>query len=201
MAAVALAVFVIWMSVTFIGKSVAMKRKTGFSGFHGMSEDEAPVARLAVVLIILGTIGALVAPVLELVGAIDPFGFMTDDWIGWLGLVVALLGAIVSLVAQAAMGESWRIGVDPGERTELVTDGLFGWSRNPFFAAVYVFALGLFLMVPNPVSLAAGLCLFFGFEIQVRVVEEPNLRAVFGEEYEGYGRRVGRFAPGIGRFG
>jgi protein-S-isoprenylcysteine O-methyltransferase Ste14 len=201
MAALALSIFLIWMLVTFIGKSVAMKRKTGFSGFHGMSDDEAPIARLAGGLIIIGTIGALIAPILELVGAIGPFVSMTDDWIGWVGLALTLVGAIVSLVAQAAMGESWRIGVDPGERTELVTDGLFRWSRNPFFGAVYVFALGLFLMVPNPVSVVAGLCLFIGFEIQVRVVEEPNLRAVFGEEYEGYGRRVGRFAPGIGRFG
>lgn len=200
MAAVALAVYVIWTVVTFVGKSVAMKRRTGFSGFHGMSEDEGPVARFAGLLIIVGSIGALVAPVLELVGAIGPFDLLDSGWIGWVGLVLALAGAVISLAAQAAMGESWRIGVEPGEQTELVTDGLFRWSRNPFFGAVYVFALGLFLMVPNPVSLVAGLCLFLGFEIQVRVVEEPNLRAVFGERYEVYGRRVGRFLPWVGRF-
>ena len=184
MAAVALIVYVVWMVVTFIGKSVAMKRRTGSTGFHGMSEEEGPVARFAGVLIFLGSLGALAAPVLELIGTIEPFGFMEAGWAGPVGLGLALAGAAISRRAQAEMGESWRIGVEPGERTELVTDGLFGISRNPFFGAVYLFALGLFLMVPNPVALFAGICLFCGFEIQVRVVEEPNLRAVFGQDYE-----------------
>ena len=200
MAATALVVYLVWMVVAFVGKSVAMKRKTGSTGFHGMAEEEGPVARFAGVLIVVGSIGALVAPILELTGTAEPFGFLTAGWVGWTGLVLALGGAATSLVAQAAMGESWRIGVEPGERTELVTDGVFGLSRNPFFGAVYILALGLFLMVPNPVSVVAGACLFIGFEIQVRVVEEPNLRQVFGREYEEYGRRVGRFLPGIGRF-
>ena len=43
-------------------------------------------------------------------------------------------------------------------------------------------------------------CLFLGFEIQVRTVEEPNLRQVFGEEYVRYGQATGRFFPGLGRF-
>lgn len=199
MAAIALVAYLIWMFVAFLGKSIAMKRKTGSSGFHGMSEDEPPAGRLAGILIVVGSVGALVAPTVEILGVIEPFGFLTGGWIGVLGLVLVLIGAAVSLVAQAGMGESWRIGVEPGEKTDLVTDGLFRWSRNPFFGAVYVFALGLFLMVPNPVAMVAGICLFLGFEIQVRVVEEPNLKAVFGREYEAYGQRVGRFLPGIGR--
>lgn len=199
MAAAALAVYAIWMVVTFVGKSIAMKRRTGFTGFHGMSEEEGPTARFAGLLIIVGSVGALVAPILELTGTIGPFDFLTAGWVGWIGLALALIGAALSLLAQHAMGDAWRIGVEPGERTELVEDGLFGLSRNPFFGAVYLFAVGLFLMVPNPVALVAGLCLFFGFEVQVRAVEEPNLRQVFGEAYEDYGRRVGRFLPGVGR--
>ena len=200
MATLALSIYVLFLLVTFGGKSLAMKRRTGSTGFHGMAKDEGPVERFAGLLIILGSIGALIAPILQLTGAIEPFGFLGAGWIGWLGLFLVLGGWALCLAAQAEMGESWRIGVEPGERTELVTDGLFAWSRNPFFAAVFLFSFGLFLMVPNPVAIVAGLCLFLGFEIQVRTVEEPNLRQVFGEEYERYGRETGRFLPGIGRF-
>ncbi len=199
MATLALSIYVLFLLVTFGGKSLAMKRRTGSTGFHGMSKDEGPVERFAGLLIIIGSIGALVAPILQLTGTIQPFGFLEATWIGWFGLALVLGGWALCLAAQEAMGESWRIGVEPGERTELVTDGLFAWSRNPFFAAVFVFSLGLFLMVPNPIALVAGFCLFLGFEIQVRTVEEPNLRKVFGEEYERYGRKVGRFLPGVGR--
>lgn len=200
MALVALLVYVAFLLVTFGGKSITMKRRIGSTGFHGMSEEEGPVERFAGILIILGSIGALVAPVLQLTGVTEPFGALDGTWVGWAGLVLALLGWVLCLVSQAEMGESWRIGVEPGERTELVTEGLFAYSRNPFFAAVFIFALGLFLMVPNPIAVVAGLCLFLGFQIQVRTVEEPNLREVFGEAYVRYGERVGRYLPGIGRF-
>ena len=200
MALIALLVYVAFLLVTFGGKSIAMKRRIGSTGFHGMSEEEGPVERFAGVLIILGSIGALVAPILELTGVAEPFGGLDETWVGWAGLVLALLGWVLCLVSQAEMGASWRIGVEPGERTELVTEGLFAYSRNPFFAAVFVFALGLFLMVPNPIAAVAGLCLFLGFQIQVRTVEEPNLREVFGEDYVRYGERVGRYLPGIGKF-
>ncbi|MFM9045393.1 MAG: methyltransferase family protein [Solirubrobacterales bacterium] len=200
MALVALLAYVAFLLVTFGGKSIAMKRRIGSTGFHGMSEEEGPIERFAGVLIILGSVGALVAPVLQLTGVVEPFGTLNAGWVGWAGLILALLGWVVFLVSQAEMGESWRIGVEPGERTELVTEGLFAYSRNPFFAAVFIFALGLFLMVPNPIAVAAGLCLFLGFQIQVRTVEEPNLREVFGEDYVRYGERVGRYLPGIGRF-
>ena len=200
MALVALLVYVAFLLVTFGGKSITMKRRIGSTGFHGMSEEEGPVERFAGILIILGSIGALVAPVLQLTGVTEPFGALDGTWVGWAGLVLALLGWVLCLVSQAEMGESWRIGVEPGERTELVTEGLFAYSRNPFFAAVFIFALGLFLMVPNPIAVVAGLCLFLGFQIQVRTVEEPNLKGVFGEDYVRYGERVGRYLPGIGRF-
>lgn len=199
MAWTALTLYLIWLIAAFGAKSLAMRRRVGFSGFHGMSGNEGPAARFAGVLIIAGSIGAFVAPVLELTGTIQPFEFLEADWIGWVGLAIAVSGALISFMAQAGMGDSWRIGVEAGEETKLVTGGFFSVCRNPFFGAVFVLALGLFLMVPNPVALVAGLGLFLGFEIQVRVIEEPNLKQVFGGEYEEYGRRVGRFLPGLGR--
>jgi protein-S-isoprenylcysteine O-methyltransferase Ste14 len=41
------------------------------------------------------------------------------------------LGLAGSLLAQLAMGDSWRIGVDESEKTELVTAGPFAVVRNP----------------------------------------------------------------------
>ena len=55
--------------------------------------------------------------------------------------------------AQIAMGASWRIGVDPDERTELVMDGPFAVVRNPIFAAMLPTALGLTLLVPSWVAI------------------------------------------------
>jgi hypothetical protein len=48
--------------------------------------------------------------------------------------------AALTVIAQFAMAESWRIGVDPNERTPLVTTGAFAMVRNPIFTAMLVTA-------------------------------------------------------------
>ena len=40
-----------------------------------------------------------------------------------------------------------------------------------------------------------------GLELQVRAVEEPYLLRTHGDAYRAYAARVGRFLPGVGRFG
>ncbi|MCT7350596.1 methyltransferase [Streptomyces coelicoflavus] len=81
------------------------------------------------------------------------------------------------------MGASWRVGVNTDERTTLVTGGLFAHARNPVFTAMAITALGLALMVPNWVSLLALACLITAIQLQVRVVEEPYLKAMHGPAY------------------
>ena len=97
------------------------------------------------------------------------------------------------------MGDSWRIGVDESERTELVTAGPFGVVRNPIFAAMIPIPLGLALLVPNVVAFAAFPALVGAPELQVRLVEEPYLMRVHGERYLAYGSHVGRFVQGVGK--
>lgn len=107
-------------------------------------------------------------------------------------------GLALALIAQLAMGDSWRTGVHPATCTDLVTNGVFGSVRNPTFAAMTVATAGLVLLVPNPVSAAALLVLVAALEIQVRLVEEPYLRALHGPVYEAYLSSAGRFVPGVG---
>jgi protein-S-isoprenylcysteine O-methyltransferase Ste14 len=94
---------------------------------------------------------------------------------------------------------AWRVGVDPSERTEFVTRGLFQCVRNPIFSALGIFSLGYALLVPNFVSALGLVCGAGGLELQVRCVEEPFLLTTHGESYRDYARRVGRFVPWLGR--
>jgi protein-S-isoprenylcysteine O-methyltransferase Ste14 len=107
--------------------------------------------------------------------------------------------AALTVIAQFAMAESWRIGVDPNERTPLVTTGVFAMVRNPIFTAMLVTATGLTLTIPNVVSVIGLVVLIAALEVQVRLVEEPYLVVTHGTDYRRYAQRVGRFAPTIGR--
>jgi protein-S-isoprenylcysteine O-methyltransferase Ste14 len=97
------------------------------------------------------------------------------------------------------MGDDWRIGVDPGEHTGLVTNGPFSLVRNPIYAAMIPSFIGVALLAANVVTLAGALVLIAALELQTRLVEEPYLAAAHGERYAAYAARVGRFVPGIGR--
>jgi protein-S-isoprenylcysteine O-methyltransferase Ste14 len=97
------------------------------------------------------------------------------------------------------MGASLRIGVDPSERTDLVTDGPFRWARNPIYSAMVVYLGGVALLVPNAASLVAAVVLAVAVDLHVRLVEEPYLTATHGSSYAAYAARVGRFVPGVGK--
>lgn len=112
------------------------------------------------------------------------------------GLALMVGGLSGTLIAQVDLGRSWRIGVDPDERTDLVTSGLFSVARNPIFTAMAAFSIGTALAQRNRIATLAGLSMVAAVETQVRLVEEPYLRTVHGEAYTNYCQRVGRFLPG-----
>jgi len=143
---------------------------------------------------------ALVAAglVLDLIGVIEPIAALDGTAGHVTGVALAVGGIFLTFGAQLAMGDSWRVGVDPGERTDLVTSGPFAHVRNPIYSAMLPMVFGLVLMVPNVVVIAGFLALFVGLELQVRLVEEPYLLRVHGDTYAAYAARVGRFLPRLG---
>lgn len=120
---------------------------------------------------------------------------------GIAGGALAVGGGVLTLVAQGQMGASWRIGVDPDERTGLVRGGLYRWVRNPIFTGMLLFAAGEALLVPNRWGVAGAALLAASIEGQVRRVEEPYLLATHGDEYREWAAAAGRFLPGVGRLG
>lgn len=108
--------------------------------------------------------------------------------LGWAILVSALC---FIAVAQAQMGASWRIGVDP-QKTELKAMGLFAISRNPIFLGMRAIMLGVFLIAPNALSLAFLLLGEALMQLQVRF-EEAHLEVTQGEAYRAYKARVPRW--------
>jgi protein-S-isoprenylcysteine O-methyltransferase Ste14 len=90
------------------------------------------------------------------------------------------------------MGESWRIGIDEERRTPLVRKGVFGLSRNPIFLGMMITLVGLFLVIPNAVTLLALVLGVVLIQIQVRL-EEEFLSLAHGEAYAEYRRDVRRW--------
>jgi protein-S-isoprenylcysteine O-methyltransferase Ste14 len=201
MPTLALVLYVVYLLLAFGLRTVVQLRRTGSTGFKGIGGRPGSAEWLAGVGFTLAVVLGFSAPVLDLLDVVDPIAGLDGHGAHAAGTVLAIAGIAGTLVAQMAMGESWRIGVDPAERTQLVTSGPFALVRNPIFSAMLPTALGLTLIVPSWVAIAGLVGLLVALEVQVRVVEEPYLLRTHGETYAAYARRVGRFVPGVGRLG
>lgn len=199
MAVAALAIYLVWAALAFGWRAIVQRRRTGDTGFRGFSGTPGSIEWWAGLLFVVAIVAGLAAPVLDLVDIVEPLDLFDTDWIAAAGIALAVAGVVGTLAAQLAMGDSWRVGVDPDERTALVVDGPFALARNPIFSMMVLTAAGLALMVPNIVAVGGFVGLIVGLQLQVRLVEEPYLSTTHGQSYTSYAARVGRFLPGIGR--
>lgn len=195
----AIVLFVLFAAFGFGWRSWQQHRRTGSTGFRGVSGRPFSLEWFAGVGFIVSMGAAVFAPTLQLAGLVTPLEQFDRPWLNIAGIVIAVLGIAATLYAQLDMGDSWRIGVDAGETTALVRTGVFGWVRNPIFTAMLVFGLGIALVTPNAVAVVGFVLLVATIEAQVRVVEEPYLLATHGDAYRDYLATVGRFVPYVGR--
>jgi protein-S-isoprenylcysteine O-methyltransferase Ste14 len=195
---IALGLYALYLALAFGLRTWIQLRRTGSSGFKGISGRPGSLEWTAGVLFSVAIAVGVAAPVLDVTGVLDPLAALDSNGLRATGIALFATGLAATLYAQVAMGESWRIGVDEAERTALVTRGPFELVRNPIFSAMLPSSLGLTLLVPNAVALVGLGALLLALEIQVRLVEEPYLLKVHGDSYRDYASRVGRFVPGLG---
>jgi protein-S-isoprenylcysteine O-methyltransferase Ste14 len=199
-AALALVLYVAFLFGGFALRVILHRRMTGSSGVNSVLRGEPGSAEWwAGLTLAVATLTCLAGPIVQLAG-LEPISALVTPAVQILGVAIAILGFLGTVAAQHMMGASWRLGVNPEETTHLVTSGPFAFVRNPVFSTTVVSFAGLTLMAPNIVALIGFGLQLAAVHLQVRVVEEPYLRRVHGEAYTGYGRRVGRFLPGVGRF-
>jgi protein-S-isoprenylcysteine O-methyltransferase Ste14 len=86
-------------------------------------------------------------------------------------------------------------GHEVAPRTKhLMTGGPYRLSRNPMLTGIFVYLIGCCLWLWTWQSVVVFVVFVAIMLVQVRT-EEERLRHDFGEEYEEYCKRVGRFLP------
>jgi protein-S-isoprenylcysteine O-methyltransferase Ste14 len=195
----------IWMLIAFgiltFGVRVGIQlQRTGKTGLIGVRRG-GPLAWSSAILFTGGMAIGIVSIAHVRNGSLATIDALDTTPLHLVGIGIAGAAGLAVFAAQLGMGESWRIGVSEEERTELITGGWFSMIRNPIYTAMIAGWTGLALMVPTWLGIAAVVVIALGLEIQVRAVEEPYLSRAHGDAYRSYGSRVGRFIPGVGRFG
>jgi protein-S-isoprenylcysteine O-methyltransferase Ste14 len=108
------------------------------------------------------------------------------------GAMLVLAAPVLFAAALRSMGTSWRIGIDRRQPGQLVTSGVFGWSRNPIYLAFDLVVIGAFLIHGRVVYLILGAAVVLLIHAVV-LREERFLDAQYGEAFRAYRQRVGRY--------
>jgi protein-S-isoprenylcysteine O-methyltransferase Ste14 len=109
------------------------------------------------------------------------------------GVLMLIFSLLFVRVGQLQLKSSWRYGIDRANPPEeLITSGLFSFSRNPIYLGMLATSLGLFLVMPNALTLAVACTTFVLLQMRVRI-EEDFMTEVYRERYEEYCRRTRRW--------
>lgn len=108
------------------------------------------------------------------------------------GALLVIVGLGLDAAGLAALGDSWRLGVDEERPGELVTGGIYRLTRNPIYLFFNLFFLGVFLLQPRPVFLLFWLFAVMNLHGQIRA-EERFLARRHGQRYQDYCRRTSRY--------
>lgn len=108
------------------------------------------------------------------------------------GFCVGMIGDFIFLTSVLFMKDSWRAGIPEKDKTKLVTNGIYRFSRNPAFLGFDMMYIGVLLMYFNPLSAAFSLFATVMLHLQI-LQEEKYMESTFGKEYLDYKKKTFRY--------
>jgi protein-S-isoprenylcysteine O-methyltransferase Ste14 len=115
-------------------------------------------------------------------------------FLAWLGVLFCILALAFSIYCWYYMGEAWRIGIDPKEKTSLLSQGPFSYVRHPIYALSMLLMLGTYLTIQTKIALLLLGIHWILFTLEA-VREEGYLKKVHNENYYEYAKNTNRFLP------
>jgi len=186
--------FIVYFGIAFVAKSVIVAKRIGKNPLVLPKDDSAYgligfYFKLTMIFMFVYVLLFAFAPTFY--DKYLPIKELETSTVQYFGLGLLTFALIWTIIAQGHMKNSWRIGIDTETKTELITTGLFQFSRNPIFFGMIISLVGLFLTTPNALT---GLFLILGYvliQIQIRL-EEEFLTKEHGQNYLTYKQKVRR---------
>ena len=119
-------------------------------------------------------------------------------WLRWIGVPALLCGSSLLVWTFRALGTNLTDTVVTREKHTLVTHGPYFWIRHPLYSSAALVIVGMSLIASNWFLFVTGVVVLAILILRTRT-EESNLVARFGDGYQQYMDRTGRFVPRIGR--
>lgn len=119
-------------------------------------------------------------------------------WLRLFGAFLALVALLWFVWIHRSLGSNLSVRLQIKDSQKLVTDGPYRLIRHPMYTAFYVLHIAVFFLTANwfiGATWLAGLTVIILLRVKR---EEVMLLARFGDQYNSYMQRTGRFLPRIG---
>ncbi len=107
-------------------------------------------------------------------------------------LVLICINLVIVAVSLVNMKDSWRMGVLEDQKTPLIKNGIYRYSRNPFFLSLLIMFAAYTILLQNTFLFASSLAGFYLIHSMI-LKEEKYLESVHGEDYLQYKTKVPRY--------
>ncbi len=121
-----------------------------------------------------------------------PIEFFSNNYFIALGVLLLFFNLIVASLALIQMKDSWRVGIKESDKTVLIKEGIFGYSRNPYFLSYILLFIAYTILIANVAVLISSLISVF-FIHKMILKEEEYLEKIHRENYINYKKRVPRY--------
>lgn len=112
----------------------------------------------------------------------------------WGGVILLLIGSALLVWTFRTLGKNLTDTVVTRETHTLVVHGPYRWIRHPLYSSAALLVAAMSLIAANWFFFVAGVTLLCILIVRTRT-EEANLVARFGDSYQHYMGRTGRFVP------
>lgn len=144
---------------------------------------------------ILDIVFVLVQLALFLVFAYDIHAFTIyfSEPIFWIGVVILILGALITLTGALQLNMNLSPFPSPLPGSKLIVNGAYRWVRHPIYTGILMGFTGFAIIADSGYKLLITFLLFLLFYFKSKY-EEKRLEMIFSD-YSEYKKQTGRFFP------
>lgn len=175
----------ILFQLMFVAKNLILKKKIG-KAIRGKNKEATYSIIFFIIFISLSIVFTFVnIPLLK-------FKIINSNFVFIVSNLLLVTNLLISAAALVHLKDSWRVGVLEDEKTDLVTDGIYRISRNPYFLSYIIMFFAYAILLQN--ILLFGL-LFIGIIFIHNMIkkEEEFLVKQHGDNYKDYMKKTARY--------